>query len=681
LKLAAGIVVVTLSASACARRQAPPPAQTLPPGALHGANVLLVTIDTLRADHVGAYGSRANLTPTLDALASEGLRFERTYAHVPLTLPSHASIFTGSYPTGHGVHDNGSFTLGDVPTLATALKAAGYRTAAFVGAFVLDARFGLNRGFDAYDDRMAGSSADLEVVQRTAEEVLAPAYDWITTANPNSRIPANPESQIPNPWFAWIHLYDPHEPYSPPEPYRSRYATDPYAGEIAYADAALGSFLDRLRASGALSNALVVVAADHGESLGEHGERTHGLFAYDATLRVPLILWAPARIRAGAIAQPMRLVDVAPTMLDLTGAAPLPNIDGRSIRPVLAGEQPFEDPGSYFEALSANLTRNWAPLRGIVADGSKLIDLPLPELYDLAADPGEQRNLYAQQRERARPLEARLDRITSATANASARPSIDADAEARLRALGYIVSSSPGAPKPSRTYTAADDPKQLAPLNAALDEAAAMWSRGDAANAMATLQDVIKSRPDLTIAYDRLAFILRATGRSADAVAVLDGAARNGHADRTLFRSLGSALREAGDLRRSAAVLEEIVRGDATDLQAADALGQTYTRLDRGADAEKLFKRVLERSPNTATTWNNLGALYLIEQRTQPAIDALSRAVAINPTLATAHNGLGVAYARAGQLDRAVAEWRKALELRPGYPDARANLERIQVQK
>ena len=666
--LVVGIAVAL--AIACTRA---PRTLALATGALRGANVLLVTIDTLRADRVGAYGSPANLTPTLDRLAAEGLRFERVYAHVPLTLPSHASLVTGRYPTRHGVHDNGTFTLGDVPTLATVLKTSGYRTGAFVGAFVLDARFGLNRGFDVYDDRMAGSSADLEVVQRTAEEVLSPAHQWITSSEPSVLSPDTRQ-----PWFAWVHLYDPHEPYSAPEPYRSRYAADPYAGEIAYTDAALGSFLDRLRASGALSNALVVVVADHGESLGEHGERTHGLFAYDATLRVPLVIWAPPHIRPAVVSQTARLVDVAPTILDLVGASALANVDGRTLRPIVAGEQRFDDPGSYFEALNANLTRNWAPLRGIVADGLKLIDLPLPELYDLAIDPGEQRNLYAQQRERARPLEARLDRVTSAASTSAARPSIDADAEARLRALGYVVSS---APTRARTYTAADDPKQLVPLNAALDDAAAMWSRGDVASAMATLQGVIARRPDLTLAYDRMAFILRATGRSTDAVAVLDRAARDGHADRALLRSLGSALRDAGDLRRSAAVLEELVRGDESDLQAADALGQTYARMGRGADAESLFKRVLERSPNASTTWNNMGALYLVQQRTADAIVALSRAVAINPTLATAHNGLGVAYARAGQMDRAIAEWKRALELRPGYGDALHNLERVEKER
>src|SRR5207247_9685889 len=212
--------------------------------------------------------------------------------------------------------------------------------------------------------------------------------------------------------------------------------------------------------------------------------------------------------------------------------------------------------------------------------------------------------------ERARPLEARLDRITKTASALAARPSVDADAEARLRALGYVVSS---APRPSRTYTAADDPKQLVALNTALDEAAAMWSRGDALNAIATLQGVIKSRPDLTLAYDRLAFVLRVTGRTADAVTVLDGAAHAGHADRTLLRSLGSSLRDAGDLRRSATVLDELVRGDANDLQSADALGQTYSRLGRAADAEKLFMRVIDQSPNASATWNNRGTLYLVE--------------------------------------------------------------------
>ena len=665
-------------------------------GALRGANVLLVTIDTLRADHVGAYGSPLGLTPTIDRFAGEALRFDVARAHVPMTLPSHTTIMTGLYPVANGVHDNGSFRFdGAKPTLAGELKRAGYRTGAFVGAFVLDARFGLNAGFDVYDDRVQGASANLEIVQRTAEAVLAPAGDWITNpqsaipanppspipanpqspipANPQSPIPANPQSPIPNPWFAWVHLYDPHEPYTPPEPFASRYTQDPYSGEIAYADAALGAFVDRLRTAGALDRTLVVITSDHGESLGEHGERTHGLFAYESTLRVPLVVWAAGSIRPAVIASPARLVDVAPTILDLVGVAS-GSFDGRSLRPLVGGEPPIDDPGSYFEALNANLTRNWAPLEGIVRDRVKLVDLPIPELYDLAADPGERRNIYASQRERARDLEARLDRVNAGARPRQAPASIDSDAEARLRSLGYLVST---APRPARTFTAADDPKRLVHLNTMLDDAAAALARGDAATAIATLRSAIDDRPDLTIAYDRLAFVLRGAGRTSEAVALLDRAARDGHADRALLRSLGAMLRDAGDLARSIAVLEPLAKEDAADLQTLDALGQTYARARRARVAETVFQRVLAASPNASATWNNLGSLYLSENRIDDAFHALSKAVAINPDLPGAHNGLGVAYARKGDVDKAAEEWRKALALRPDLADARANLEKL----
>jgi tetratricopeptide (TPR) repeat protein len=659
------LIVATGVASATGCRRASEPARTpIDAGSLRGANVLLITIDTLRADHVGAYGSPAGVTPTLDDFAKAGVRFERTYAHAPLTLPSHASLLTSSYPTRNGVHDNGTFRLGDsTATAADVMKRAGYRTAAFVGAFVLDKRFGLARGFDLYDDRMMGRGGDVEFVQRSAEQVLAPAYEWITSGG------SGPGS----PWFAWVHLYDPHEPYSPPEPYRSRYAASLYDGEIAYADAALGAFVAELRRANALSHTLIIIASDHGESLGEHGERAHGLFAYEATLRVPLIMWAPPTLRPAIVGDTMRLVDVVPTMLDLLGLPPMTNVDGRSMRPFMGGEQPFDRAASYFEALNANLTRGWAPLRGVVLDRLKLIDLPIPELYDLDADPGEQHNLYAQQRERARDLEARLDRIAKGVSPVVPSAPIDADAEARLRALGYVVSTPS---RPGKTYGSADDPKTLVHLNMALDEAATAFARGDADTAVQTLQAIIRERPDFTMAYDRLGNVLRTSGQIGEAVRVLDAAARGGHADRTILRSLGAALRDAGDLSRSAAVLSELAGRDTSDLETADELGVTLTRLGRTREAEREFRRVLDASPNAAETWNNLGSLFLANRRYADAAAALTRAVAINPSLAASHNGLGVAYAAQGQMDRAVAEWNRALELRPGYADAQYNLDR-----
>jgi len=660
--LALTLLAAAALASACGRGDEAG-AVPIAAGALRGSNVLLITVDTLRADRVGAYGSGKGLTPTIDSFAKDGLRFERSYAHVPLTLPSHASLLTASYPTRHGVHDNGTFRLGpSSPTLAEALKRAGYRTAAFVGAFVLDARFGLGRGFDVYDDRMLGRGGDVEFVQRSAEQVLAPAYEWIASS-----------PQPPVPWFVWAHLYDPHEPYAPPEPYRSRYAADPYDGEIAYADAALGAFVANLRRSNALDHTLVIIASDHGESLGEHGERTHGLFAYDATLRVPLVMWAPPQLRPGLFRDTMRLVDVAPTILDLLGAAPLTSIDGRSVRPFAGGGQPFDRPASYFEALNANLTRGWAPLTGVVVDRTKLIDLPVPELYDLDADPGEQRNLYAPQRARARDLEMRLDQIARGAAPVVPSAPIDADADARLRSLGYVVSSTA---QPRKTYGSADDPKTLVHLNLALDEAAASWARGDADGAITTLRGIIAERRDFMVAYDRLGHVLRATGRTGEAVRVLDEAARGGHADRVILRSLGAALRDAGDLKRSAMVLGDLAQGDASDLETADELGVTLAQSGKTAEAERQFRRVLAASPNAAETWNNLGSLFLVAKRYQEAGDALSRAVAINPDLASAHNGLGVALAAQGQIERATAEWTRALALRPGYADAQYNLDR-----
>ncbi|PYR25686.1 MAG: hypothetical protein DMF98_11375, partial [Acidobacteria bacterium] len=314
------ILAIVLVLLACAvplivwRRSAVPAVQH---AACRDCNVLLITIDTLRADRVGAFGGPASLTPVLDRLASEGLRLTRAYTVAPLTLPAHTSILTAVSPPVHGVRTNGLFRLGPkLPTLATVLKEAGYRTGAFVGAFVLDARFGLNRGFDEYDDRYGEQHPgdDTEGAERRAEEVIRPATAWITEQS--GSVPGPPAGRVRNPpWFAWIHLYDPHEPYRAPEPYASRFA--PYDAEVAYTDAMLGKLLADLRAARQLDHTLVLVAGDHGESLGERGERSHGVFAYEATLHIPWIVWAGPRLRARAWDGVSRLIDLAPTVLDL----------------------------------------------------------------------------------------------------------------------------------------------------------------------------------------------------------------------------------------------------------------------------------------------------------------------------------------------------------------------------
>jgi arylsulfatase A-like enzyme/Flp pilus assembly protein TadD len=629
------------------------------------ANVLLVTMDTLRADRVGAYGGKAGVTPTLDRLAAEGLRVDTVYSHAPLTLPSHTAVMTGAYPHVNGVRDNGSFRFdGKQPTLASTLKAAGYRTAAFIGAFVLDARFGLNAGFDVYDDRYGARPAggDLSLVERPANAVLDSAVEWMAAAE--------------SPWFAWAHLYDPHEPYEPPEPFRSRFAADPYAGEIAFADARLGLALEELSRRGRLANTIVVVAADHGESLGEHQERTHGLFAYDSTLRVPLIVWAPPAVKPAVLRGPAQLVDLMPTVLDLVGVtAEVP--DGRSLWPFASEGRAVADAGVYFEALNASLTRHWAPLTGVVWGGLKFIDLPIPELYDLAADPSEKTNLSAARKDVAAAHAKRLAAMRAAGRPTTPAP-VDRETDQRLRSLGYV--STP-AGQTSRTASEADDPKTLIGLHNMLDDALAALKKSQTATAERLLKRIIATRADLTVAHDRLAQLYRDTGRLPLAIETLESASKTGSPDAASLAALGGYLQEAGDLARSAEVLEAARALNPAEMEVYEKLGITYTRLGRFEDAHRMFGHMLSLAPNSATTYNNLGSLYLTERRWTDAAGALTRALAIDPSMANAHNGLGVAYAQQGQFDRAIEQWRRALELRPDFQDARDNIRRAEHLK
>ena len=633
----------------------------IPPGALKRANLLFVTIDTLRPDRLGAYGSTAGLTPHLDRLAAKGIVFENVLAHVPVTLPSHTTLFTAKLPPRHGVHDNGTFRVGaEHETLALRLKSRGYETAAFVGAFVLDARFGLDRGFDRYDDyygekRAFASFTELE---RPAESVLAPAETWLS-------------GRGSAPWFAWIHLFDPHAPYDAPEPFRSRFASDPYGAEVAYVDSALGEFLSKLDARGRLENTLVVVAGDHGESLGEHGEATHGTFAYNATLSVPWILWAKG-LEPARFTPRVRLVDVAPTVLDLLGIDLPAPVDGASLRASLRAPSRYEAPDSYFEALNPHLTRDWAPLRGVVRGRHKFIDLPIAELYDLAADPKEETNVVSGRAALASELRSALEREVEGAA--PLRPSADEETLKRLESLGYLV--APSARERKAAYSEDDDPKRLIAFVGMHDEASDRFREGRTEEALALLREILEKQPRSSFAYQKLAYTLHQLGRTREAVRVLEEAVSRGVADLSLLALLGSYLIEVSDLPRALALLEGLASDHPDFAEAHNYLGVAYARMGRAESAEREFLRVLELDPSSASAENNLGSLALARGDSASAVRHLERALELDPASASASNGLGVARALAGDLEGAINAWRRAVELSPTQFDAMLNLAR-----
>jgi arylsulfatase A-like enzyme/Tfp pilus assembly protein PilF len=639
----------------------------------HGCNILLITIDTLRLDRVGAFGSTRNLTPELDRLAREGLTLTRAYAPAPLTLPSHTSILTAVSPPVHGVRANGLSRLGPkLPTLATVLKGAGYRTGAFVGAFVLDARFGLTRGFDVYDDRYGEKhEGDLtEGAERRAEDVIKPALAYIHRPAALSPQPSTPSS--PQPWFVWIHLYDPHEPYDAPEPWRSQH--EPYDAEVAYTDAMIGRLLDDLRASGQLAHTLVVAAADHGESLGEHNERTHGTFVYDVTMRVPWIIWAPGGIARGRYDGLVRLIDLAPTVVDLLDVAAPAEFEGASLAAQVRLKPDATTVTAYLEAMDANLTRNWAPLSAIVSGDEKLIDVPIPELYDLASDPGEANNVYSRDPARARTLESLLrDRRTMLEARAAGaeKTTLSAEARQRLQALGYTASSAdPG----QRRYTDADDPKALIGAANELNQALADFRRGPPGPAIETVRAIIRSHPGFSTAYGVLASMLHDSSHLAEATATLEQVVARGIADQSTFVVLAGYLVEGGMPQQAVDLLDVVIAAHPDYVDAYNSLGVAYSRLGRHDRARLMFRRVLELDPTSATAYENLGVDEIAADNAAAAVADLSHALELDPRLARAHNVLATAYMRQHREGDAFAQWQAALALDPKLYDALYNL-------
>lgn len=624
-------------------------------------NVLLITIDTLRGDALASYGGRA-ATPHLDALAARGTRFTFAHAHAVVTLPSHTSILTGLYPFEHGVRDNTGYRVDEgAETLAEIAKRAGFATGAFVAAFPLDRRFGLNQGFDVYDDVGGADNADTAgaMAERRADVVVAAARAWIQEQQTAGRR-----------WLAWVHVFDPHASYAPPPPFHEQYAGDLYAGEVAYTDHALGPLLADAR--GGTRPTTVVVTSDHGEGLGEHGEATHGAFAYESTLRVPLILAqvGPAEAErhedhgGGAVVDaPASHIDILPTVLDALTLEVPAGLSGRN----LLAEGASDTRVTYFEAMTPMLSHGWAPLSGVLSGRTKYIDLPIQEVYDLAADPGEQRNLAPSTPAETRALAQLLAGFDAPLPGAQREE--NADARRRLESLGYV---SRGAPRKTQ-FTEDDDPKRLIRLDRMILDGLEQHSRGRHGEAIATFRAIIAERPSMRMPYRHLAFVQWDQGDVTGAISTLREGVTKAGPDVELDVRLATYLTESGAVAEGLPMLERATAAEPGNTDALNALGIAYARAGRPADALRAFGRVLEVDARDVLAHENIGTVHLGGDL-RAAAAAFTRALELSPTSSRAQAGLAVVALNEGRRDEAIARWKRAVELDPRNFDAMFNV-------
>jgi arylsulfatase A-like enzyme/cytochrome c-type biogenesis protein CcmH/NrfG len=642
-------------------------------------NILLITIDTLRADALGSYGGQA-ATPNLDALASRGAQFTFAHSHAVVTLPSHTSILTGRLPYEHGMRDNSGFRVKDgTDTLATRLKSLGFATGAFVGGFPLTKRFGLTPGFDVYDDQISEMKSDLTFTlpERRADEVVGRAVEWVR--------------QTPGKFFGWVHVFDPHSPYAAPAGFAGTHAR-PYDDEVAWTDSALGPLLTQLATLSRPTT--VIVTSDHGESLGEHGEETHGMFAYEATLRVPLIIAtitprgtgvttaaAGGSVTRGlTIDTPARHIDIAPTVLDILNGPADATWLGSSLRPVIAGGERADRP-SYFESMTYNLVRGWAPLRGVLQSGTKYIDQPIPEIYDLAADPEEKDNLAARQPER---LQVLTNLLRTFDIGAPNRPGqVSAEEAAKFGSLGYVSGSAPE----RHVFTEKDDLKNLVAIDRDLHRASELFRTGRHADGTALLRSVIDRRPDTADAYISLAYAYWESGQWPEAIATLEAGLAGEAPDRDIRIRLGIYLAESRtDVKRAVQILETLPK---TDSEGLNALGLAYGAAERFQDAIAAFQGVLALDPTSALANQNIATMLLQQTRVSPATAAAQvreaeqfarHAIDLDPALAKAFTTLGVIQAQTNRTSEAIESWKKAVSLDPGEFDALYNLVLLLVE-
>jgi arylsulfatase A-like enzyme/Flp pilus assembly protein TadD len=634
-----------------------------PPRPAAARHLVLVTIDTLRADRLGVYGNRQVETPRLDRIAREGAMATAATAHVPLTRPSHVTLFTGRLPTETGVRDNVSPAVGpDVPLLAEVLKKSGFRSAGFISSVVLDASSGLDRGFDTYSAPFEGNAAEaqfLSTLQRKGDVTTSEAIAWLESVrHANAATPR---------LFLWLHLYDPHAPYDPPEPYATRYAERPYDGEVAFSDELVGRLDDALSRLGLRNETLLVLTSDHGEGLGEHGETLHGFFAYETTLHIPLIARGPGIPAGTRLASSIRLVDLFPTALDLLGVPSPANarLSGVSLAPALRDGKPMSDTIAYAESLVPLLHFGWSDLRVIRQGRWKYIQAPRPELYDLETDPGEINNLADEQRSRTAAMRSALGRFLNeereAGANANAG-SVPLDLVEKLGALGYV-----GGVAPAKTATPRADPKdRVEDFRIASDsirQGLLLFHDKDYRGSVAQFEAVLRRGISNFEVHFYLARALSALGRWREAASHFAESARRLPAYAAAWEGLAESLVASGDTEAGRAALH---RGQAelpNDAGLRRAEGRLLWELGRNAEARGAYEASLRLAPKNAAARAELGELLREMGLVDEAIQRQREAVELAPATASYWNSLGMTLGGNGRMAEAEKAFREAWRL------------------
>lgn len=631
-------------------------------------NVLLITIDTLRADRLSCYGGLNPRTPNIDSLAGKGILFSKAFAPSPLTLPSHANILLGVTPLHHRVHDNSNFIVaGEFLTLAEHLKDFGYSTAAVIGAYPLDSRFGLNQGFDVYDDEYGSQDfQEITYVERKAEAVVENSLRWLMSRK--------------NPWFLWVHCFDPHVPYQPPEPFKSRYENRPYEGEVAYVDYALGKLFDYLKDKNLFDRTVIIFTSDHGESLGEHGENTHGYFAYNSTIWVPLIFCVPG-MKPGQIDQYVSHIDIFPTLCDVLEVHKPGFLQGISLLPAIRGKTLPGRP-IYFESMYPFYSRGWAPLTGFISRSKKFIDSPLPELYDLNADFNETHNLASQQNlDDFRTQLRGIARSFSLPEKGAREQKIDRESREKLESLGYI-SSAQAARK--EKFGPEDDIKTLLPFDNRAAEAFDLYNnnRGRVQEAVEALKNIMAERKDIDISYTNLAAIYKGEGRFSESLEILEQGLRQLPSSYEIFLTYVNYLLSAGRYDDVIKIFnEKNLSQREHDPEIWNCLGVAYASKKDLAKAISAYEKAISLDKDFPAVFNNLGTLYFLvfvsarnAEAYEKSAQNFNKAIKLDPAYAAAYNGMGALYREAGNLDDAISCWEKAVELRPDFGNALYNL-------